>query len=94
MTLNEEAQTLQQLVARFRASATATTRHPCAPRPSRWRRRRRHRAVRRRSELGHGSRLAPRRAVAQSHGSAAVAQDNWEEFWSRSDELETDMLPS
>ncbi|OCJ17481.1 chemotaxis protein [Rhizobium sp. AC44/96] len=73
VALNDEAQTLQQLVTRFRvggssnAAALRSTaqqmRAPAAPA---------YRPV--------APAPAPRRAVAQSRGSAALAQDSWEEF--------------
>ncbi|MEK1903552.1 MAG: methyl-accepting chemotaxis protein, partial [Rhizobium sp.] len=72
VTLNDEAQTLKRLVTRFRVSgqgnAAATLRST---------------AQQMRAPAAPAPRAAapaPRRAVAQSRGSAAVAQDNWEEF--------------
>jgi methyl-accepting chemotaxis protein len=72
VTLNDEAQTLKTLVTRFRVSgqrnaATAlrsTAQQMRAPA----------------APAPRAAAPAPRRAVAQSRGSAAVAQDNWEEF--------------
>ncbi|WP_283195584.1 methyl-accepting chemotaxis protein [Rhizobium sp. AN80A] len=81
VTLNEEAQTLQQLVARFRvgngnhaSSLRSTAQQMRAPTPAP--------SYRPSSQPSYrqAAAPAPRRAVAQSHGSAAVAQDNWEEF--------------
>jgi methyl-accepting chemotaxis protein len=73
VTLNDEAQTLKQLVMRFRvagssnASALRSTlqqmRAPAAA-----------------TSYRQAATPAPRRAIAQSHGSAALAQGNWEEF--------------
>jgi methyl-accepting chemotaxis protein len=73
VTLNDEAQTLKQLVMRFRVTgsgnasalrSTAQQMRASAAAPS----------------YRQAAAPAPRRAVAQSHGSAALAQDNWEEF--------------
>ncbi len=73
VTLNDEAQTLKQLVMRFRVIRLRATRPRCA-RPQQQMRSAARRATVR-LPLRH--RAAP---VAQSHGSAALAQDNWEEF--------------
>ncbi len=79
VTLNDEAQTLKTLVSRFRvagqgnaAAALRATgqqmRASAAQTP---------RAA---APAPRAAAPAPRRAVTQSRGSAAVAQDNWEEF--------------
>ncbi|MBB3656035.1 methyl-accepting chemotaxis protein [Rhizobium sp. BK650] len=71
VTLNDEAQTLKTLVSRFRVSGQGnaavlrSTAQQMRP-PA--------------SSVPRATAPAPRRAVAQSYGSAAVAQDNWEEF--------------
>ncbi|MFC5759909.1 methyl-accepting chemotaxis protein [Rhizobium sp. GCM10022189] len=72
VTLNDEAQTLKALVARFRVSGQgsaaalrSTAQQMRAPAAA---------------PAARPAAPAPRRAVAQSRGSAAVAQDNWEEF--------------
>jgi methyl-accepting chemotaxis protein len=73
VTLNDEAQTLKQLVMRFRVSGAGNA--PAL----------RSTAQQMRAPLAAPSYRQtttppPRRAVPQSHGSAALAQDNWEEF--------------
>ena len=78
VTLNEEAQTLQQLVMRFRvsgagqsASLRSTAQQMRAPAAT----------YRQPSAPSYRQAAAPApRRAAQSHGSAAVAQDSWEEF--------------
>jgi methyl-accepting chemotaxis protein len=70
MALNDEAQTLKSLVARFRAGAAAAAAQPMqqAARPQ---------------AAARSSYQAPRttaRAIPQVAGNTALAQDNWEEF--------------
>ena len=70
MALNDEAQTLKSLVARFRAGAAAAAAQPVqqAARPQ---------------AAARSSYQAPRpaaRAIPQVSGNTALAQDSWEEF--------------
>ncbi len=73
VALNDEAQTLNALVLRFRVSgqSNASTLRSTAQQM---------RAAAAPAPAYRSPAPAPRRAVPQSHGSAAVAQDNWEEF--------------
>jgi len=69
VTLNDEAQTLKALVLRFRVSGQANS---AALRAT---------AEHMRAPVAAPAYRAPApRRAAVSHGSAAVAQDNWEEF--------------
>ncbi|WP_454847991.1 methyl-accepting chemotaxis protein [Rhizobium binxianense] len=72
VTLNDEAQTLKALVSRFRISGQGNA---AALRSA---------AQQMRAPAAAASAPraapAPRRAVPQTHGSAALAQDSWEEF--------------
>ena len=71
MTLNDEAQTLKSLVARFRAGAAAMAVQPA------------HQTVRRDVQPQRPAYQAPRttaRAMPQVAGNTALAQDDWEEF--------------
>jgi methyl-accepting chemotaxis protein len=80
VTLNEEAQTLQQLVTRFRVSGShqatslrTTAQQMRAPAAAA--------GYRQPAAPSYRQAAAPTpRRAAQSHGSAAVAQDSWEEF--------------
>jgi methyl-accepting chemotaxis protein len=73
VALNDEAQTLNALVLRFRVSgqSSASTLRSTAQKM---------RAAAAAAPAYRSSAPAPRRPLPQSHGSAAVAQDNWEEF--------------
>ena len=73
VTLNDEAQTLKQLVLRFRVGGAG---HAAALRSTA----QQMRAPAAASAYRPATAPAPRRAVAQTHGSAALSQDNWEEF--------------
>jgi len=73
VTLNDEAQTLKQLVTRFRVSGSS---HASALRSTA----QQMRAPTAAPTYRQAATPAPRRAVPQTHGSAALAQDNWEEF--------------
>ncbi len=71
MALNDEAQTLKSLVARFRAGAAAMA----APQPVQ--------QAARPQAAARSNYQAPRttaRAIPQVSGNTALAQDNWEEF--------------
>ncbi len=70
VTLNDEAQTLKALVTRFRVSGQGNA---AALRSTA-------QQMRAPAPTARAAAPAPRRAVAQSRGSAAVAQDSWEEF--------------
>ena len=72
MALNDEAQTLKALVARFRAGAAAMA----AQQPV-------HQAMRPQAQPQRAAYQAPRstaRAIPQVAGNTALAQDDWEEF--------------
>ena len=73
ITLNDEAQTLKQLVTRFRVSGMS---HASALRSTA----QQMRAPTAAPTYRQAAAPAPRRAVPQTHGSAALAQDSWEEF--------------
>jgi len=73
ITLNDEAQTLKQLVTRFRVSGMS---HASALRSTA----QQMRAPTAAPTYRQAAAPAPRRAVPQTQGSAALAQDNWEEF--------------
>ncbi|KQV33689.1 MULTISPECIES: methyl-accepting chemotaxis protein [unclassified Rhizobium] len=64
MTLNDEAQMLKSLVARFRAGANTTTTQPAA----------------RTQAAPRSSYKAPRAAIPRVAGNTALAQDEWQEF--------------
>ena len=73
ITLNDEAQTLKQLVTRFRVSGMS---HASALRATA----QQMRGPTAAPTYRQAAAPAPRRAVPQTQGSAALAQDNWEEF--------------
>ncbi|MEW9616861.1 methyl-accepting chemotaxis protein [Shinella sp. S4-D37] len=71
MALNDEAETLKSLVARFRAGAAAMAAQPVQQ------------AIRRDVQPQRAAYQAPRtaaRAIPQVAGNTALAQDDWEEF--------------
>ncbi|NVP54818.1 methyl-accepting chemotaxis protein [Mycoplana rhizolycopersici] len=67
VALNEEARTLQSLVARFRTGQTAMAAQP-------------QRTVQAKAPSAPPPRPAPSRSIPQVVGNTALAQDEWEEF--------------